>query len=49
MLTDGKKEGVFNLEVESAGGLPAREIVIKAIELLEKKLRDIQVAVSGTQ
>ncbi|HUK80031.1 MAG TPA: DNA-directed RNA polymerase subunit D [Nitrososphaerales archaeon] len=49
VLTDGKKDGVFNLVVESAGGLPAREIVIKAIELLEKKLKDIQVAVGGAQ
>jgi len=48
-LTDGKKEGTFNLNVESAGGLPAREIVMKAIELLEKKLKEIQVAVGGAQ
>jgi hypothetical protein len=40
---------VFNLTVESTGGLPAREIVTKAIELLEKKLNEIQVAVSGAQ
>ena len=46
-LADGKKEGVFILTVESAGGLPAKQIVLKAIELLEKKLKDIQVAVGG--
>ncbi len=46
-LTDGKKEGTFVLAVESAGGLPAKQIVLKAIELLEKKLKEIQVAVGG--
>ncbi len=47
VLTDGKTEGTYNLTVESAGGLPARQIVIKAIELLEKKLKEIQVAVKS--
>jgi DNA-directed RNA polymerase subunit D len=46
-LTEGKREGVFVLTVESAGGLPAKQIVLKAIDLLEKKLKDIQVAVGG--
>ena len=46
-LADGKKEGAFVLTVESAGGLPAKQIVLKAIELLEKKLKEIQVAVGG--
>ena len=46
-LTDGKTEGSFNLTVESAGGLPARRIVLKAIELLEKKLKEIQVSVGS--
>src|SRR5271157_3096557 len=46
-LTEGKSEGVYNLMVESAGGLPARQIVTKAIELLEKKLREIQASVGG--
>ena len=46
-LTDGKKEGTFVLGVESAGGLPAAQITLKAIELLEKKLKEIQVAVGG--
>ncbi len=47
VLTDGKTEDTYNLTVESAGGLPARQIVIKAIELLEKKLKEIQVAVKS--
>jgi DNA-directed RNA polymerase subunit D len=46
-LVDGKREGSFILTVESAGGLPARQIVLKAIELLEKKLKDIQAAVGA--
>lgn len=46
-LTDGKAEGTFNLTVESAGGLPAREIVLKAIEILEEKLKDVVVSVEG--
>ena len=49
VLTDGKTEGSFNLMVESAGGLPAGKIVTKAIELLEKKLKEIQVSVGGAQ
>jgi len=47
-LTDGKTEGSFILTVESAGGLPAKQIVLKAIELLEKKLEEIQVSVGGS-
>ena len=49
VLADGKTEGSFNLMVESAGGLPAGKIVTKAIELLEKKLKEIQVSVGGVQ
>ena len=49
VLTDGKTEGTFNLMVESAGGLPAGKIVLKAIELLEKKLKEIQVSVGGAE
>ncbi len=48
-LTDGKKDGTFILTVESSGGLPAKEIVLKAIQLIEKKLNDIQVAVGGSK
>lgn len=47
VLTEGKGEGVYNLMVESAGGLPAGTIVTKAVELLEKKLKEIQVSVAG--
>ncbi len=47
VLADGKNEGTFNLMVESAGGLPARKIVLKAIELLEKKLKEIQVSIGA--
>jgi DNA-directed RNA polymerase subunit D len=44
-LTDGRSEGTFNLTVESAGGLPARDIVLKAIEILEDKLKEVVVTV----
>jgi DNA-directed RNA polymerase subunit D len=47
VLTEGRGDGIYNLMVESAGGLPARLIVTKAIELLEKKLKEIQVSVGG--
>ncbi len=47
VLADGKSEGVFNLTVESSGGLPARQIVISAMKLLEEKLGEIQVSVGG--
>ncbi len=48
-LTDGKNEGTFNLMVESAGGLPAKQIVLNAIRLLEEKLKEIEVSVGGVQ
>lgn len=47
VLTDGRSEGAFNLMVESAGGLPARQIVLSAIKLLEEKLKEVQVSVRG--
>ena len=47
-LTDGRNEGAFNLMVESAGGLPARQIVLTSIKLLEEKLKEIQVSVGET-
>jgi DNA-directed RNA polymerase subunit D len=49
VLTDGKTEGSFILKVESAGGLPAAKIVTKAVEILEKKLKEIQVSVGGSE
>ncbi len=48
VLTDGKSEGQYNLTVESAGGLDARQIVLKSIELLGTKLKDIQASVGAT-
>jgi DNA-directed RNA polymerase subunit D len=45
VLTDGRSEGTFNLMVESAGGLPARQIVLSAVKLLEEKLKEVQVSV----
>ncbi len=47
VLTEGKTEGSFQLTVESAGGMPARDIVLKAIQLLEEKLKEIGVSVGG--
>jgi DNA-directed RNA polymerase subunit D len=47
VLTDGRSEGTFNLMVESAGGLPARQIVLSAVRLLEEKLKEVQVSVGG--
>jgi DNA-directed RNA polymerase subunit D len=46
-LTDGKTEGTFNLMVESAGGMPARQIVLKAIQLVEEKLRELGASAGG--
>jgi DNA-directed RNA polymerase subunit D len=48
VLIDGKSEGAFNLTVESCGGLPAKQIVLQAIALLEEKLREIQLSIGGT-
>jgi DNA-directed RNA polymerase subunit D len=49
VLTDGKTEGTFNLMVESAGGLPARQIVTKAMELVEEKLKDLEATVGAKE
>lgn len=49
VLTDGKPEGTLNLMVESVGGLPARQIVLKAIQLLGEKLREIRTSVGGVE
>ena len=48
ILTDGKTEGSFSLTVESAGGLPARQIVLKAISLLGEKLEEMRTSVEGS-
>jgi DNA-directed RNA polymerase subunit D len=47
VLSDGKSEGVYSLTVESCGGLPARQIVLTAIRMLEEKLKEIQHSVGG--
>jgi DNA-directed RNA polymerase subunit D len=47
VLTDGKGEDSFILKVESSGSLPAKEIVIKAIGILEEKLKDIRTEVGA--
>lgn len=44
-LTDGKVEGTFNIHIESVGGLSARQILMKAVQLLEEKLMDLQSSV----
>lgn len=49
VLSDGKAEGVFNLMVESSGCMPAKQIILKAIQLLEEKLNEIQVSVGGAE
>ena len=45
-LSDGKGEGVFMLRVESSGALPAKEIVIRAIEGVEEKLGELHKEIS---
>jgi len=45
VLADGRSEGSFVLRVESAGSLPAKEIVLKAVQILEEKLKEIQASV----
>ncbi len=45
VLTDGRTEGSYVLHVESAGGVPAREIVTRAVKSIEEKLREIQASV----
>src|SRR5207245_11665144 len=42
-LTDGKTGDSFGLKVESAGSLPAREMVVKAVQLVEHERRGIEV------
>jgi DNA-directed RNA polymerase subunit D len=43
VLTEGKQEGTYILNVESVGSMPARAIVMKAIEILEEKLSDMKL------
>jgi len=46
VLLDGKTEGTFILKVESSGSMPAKEIVIRAIEKIEEKFADLHKEVS---
>ena len=46
-LTDAKSEGSFVLKVESSGSLAAREIVQRAIGILEEKLKEIRTEVGA--
>jgi len=47
VLTEGKGDDSFILRVESSGSLPAKEIVIKAIGILEEKLKEIGTEVGA--
>jgi DNA-directed RNA polymerase subunit D len=47
VLTEGKGEDSFILKVESSGSIPAKEIVIKAIGILEEKLKGIRTEVGA--
>ena len=47
VLTEGKGENTFVLTVESSGALPAREIVLKAIGMLEEKLKELGTEVGA--
>lgn len=47
VLLDGKNEDSFVLKVESSGVLRPKEIVTKAVEILEEKLKEMQKEVSA--
>lgn len=47
VLKEGKAEKTYVLVVESSGALPAREIVLKAISLLEEKLKELRTEVGA--
>lgn len=47
VLVDGKNEDSFVLKVESSGVLRPKEIVTKAVEILEEKLKEMQKEVSA--
>jgi DNA-directed RNA polymerase subunit D len=46
VLTDGKTEGTFILKVESSGSMPAKEIVIRAIEKIGEKFEELHKEIS---
>jgi DNA-directed RNA polymerase subunit D len=47
VLTEGKSDDSYVLRVESSGGMPAKDIVIKAIGILEEKLKEIRTEVGA--
>ena len=47
VLTEGKADDSYVLRVESSGGMPAKDIVIKAIGILEEKLKEIRTEVGA--
>lgn len=47
VLLEGKPEGSYVLKVESSGALPAKEIVVRAIEKVEEKLTELETDVGG--
>ncbi len=47
VLKEGKAEKTYVLVVESSGALPTREIVLKAISLLEEKLKELRTEVGA--
>ena len=47
VLLEGKPEGSYILKVESSGSMPAKEIVTRAIQKLEEKLKDLETEVNG--
>jgi DNA-directed RNA polymerase subunit D len=47
VLTEGKGDDSFVLRVESSGGMPAKDIVIRAIGILEEKLKEIRTEVGA--
>jgi DNA-directed RNA polymerase subunit D len=47
VLTEGKSDDSYVLRVESSGSMPAKDIVIKAIGILEEKLKEIRMEVGA--
>ena len=47
VLVEGKPEGSFVLKVESSGAMPAKEIVVRAIEKVEEKLKELETDIGG--
>jgi DNA-directed RNA polymerase subunit D len=47
VLKEGKGENTYILAVESSGAIPAKEIVLKAIGMLEEKLKELRTEVGA--